>query len=72
MMRVGFAGLGRMGRAMARNIAAAGHDLTVWNRTAAKAESLAAEVGGSVARPSGRSRCGVAPAPAARSDGPAL
>mgnify|MGYP000350061511 CR=1 FL=1 len=49
MMRVGFAGLGRMGAAMARNIAAAGHDLTVWNRTVAKAESLAAEVGGTVA-----------------------
>lgn len=48
-MRVGFAGLGRMGAAMARNIAAAGHDLTVWNRTAAKAEAFAEEVGCAVA-----------------------
>lgn len=48
-MRVGFAGLGRMGVAMARNVAAAGHELTVWNRTAAKAEALAAETGAAVA-----------------------
>jgi 3-hydroxyisobutyrate dehydrogenase-like beta-hydroxyacid dehydrogenase len=39
-MRVGFAGLGRMGAHMARNLVAAGHDVTVWNRSAAKAERL--------------------------------
>ncbi|MEL7090716.1 MAG: NAD(P)-dependent oxidoreductase [Pseudomonadota bacterium] len=33
-------GTGLMGAPMARNIAAAGFDLTVWNRTAAKAQAL--------------------------------
>jgi 3-hydroxyisobutyrate dehydrogenase-like beta-hydroxyacid dehydrogenase len=40
-MRVGFAGLGRMGGHMARNLVATGLDVTVWNRTADKAEQLA-------------------------------
>lgn len=44
-MRIGFAGLGRMGVPMARNLARAGFDLTVWNRTAEKAQTLAAELG---------------------------
>ena len=33
-MRVGFAGLGRMGAHMARNLVGAGHDVLVWNRSA--------------------------------------
>ena len=48
-MRVGFIGLGRMGYPMASNVAVAGFPLTVWNRTVAKAEALAAETGASVA-----------------------
>ncbi|MCX5378493.1 NAD(P)-dependent oxidoreductase [Streptomyces sp. NBC_00091] len=36
-------GLGDMGTALARTWLAAGHPLTVWNRTAAKAEALAPE-----------------------------
>lgn len=32
-MRVAFLGLGRMGAPMARHVVAAGHDVTVWNRT---------------------------------------
>ncbi|MER5774679.1 NAD(P)-binding domain-containing protein [Streptomyces sp. NPDC002039] len=36
-------GLGDMGTALARTWLAAGHPLTVWNRTTAKAEALAAE-----------------------------
>lgn len=32
-MRVAFLGLGIMGRAMATNLAKAGHEVTVWNRT---------------------------------------
>ncbi|WP_329385981.1 NAD(P)-binding domain-containing protein [Streptomyces sp. NBC_01351] len=36
-------GLGDMGTALARTWLAAGHRITVWNRTAAKAEALAAE-----------------------------
>lgn len=44
-MRVGFAGLGRMGMPMARNLALAGYDLSVWNRTQAKAQAVAEELG---------------------------
>ena len=39
---VGWIGIGRMGYAMAERLAKAGADLTVWNRTRAKAEPLAA------------------------------
>src|SRR6202011_5066391 len=35
-MRVAFLGLGIMGHAMATNVAKAGHDVTVWNRTPGK------------------------------------
>ncbi|KZC38066.1 MULTISPECIES: NAD(P)-dependent oxidoreductase [Rhodanobacter] len=40
-MEVGFIGLGAMGSAMASNLLAAGHTLTVWNRSAAATEPLA-------------------------------
>jgi 3-hydroxyisobutyrate dehydrogenase-like beta-hydroxyacid dehydrogenase len=40
--RVGFIGLGHMGSAMARRLVDAGHDLTVWSRTAAHVDELAA------------------------------
>ncbi|MGD0944944.1 MAG: NAD(P)-dependent oxidoreductase [Acidimicrobiales bacterium] len=40
--RVGFAGLGTMGSAMAANLARAGFALTVWNRTPGRAEPLLA------------------------------
>ena len=39
-MRTGFIGLGIMGSRMARNLLAGGYDLTVYNRTADKAEAL--------------------------------
>lgn len=42
MTRVGFAGLGLMGRPMARNLLRGGADLVVWNRTAARSEELVA------------------------------
>jgi 3-hydroxyisobutyrate dehydrogenase len=45
---VGFVGLGIMGAPMARNLMEAGHDLTVWNRTADKCEPLR-EAGADVA-----------------------
>lgn len=41
-MRVGFIGLGIMGRPMAEHILRAGHQLTVFNRTAAKTKQLEA------------------------------
>lgn len=40
-MRIGFAGLGLMGRPMARHLHAAGAELSVWNRTRSVAEGLA-------------------------------
>lgn len=43
MSAVAFLGLGRMGGPMAVNLVKAGHDVTVWNRTAAKADSFAQE-----------------------------
>jgi 3-hydroxyisobutyrate dehydrogenase-like beta-hydroxyacid dehydrogenase len=39
-MKVGFIGVGRMGRGMAGRLLAAGHDLAVYNRTRAKADAL--------------------------------
>jgi hypothetical protein len=39
-MKVGLIGLGRMGTAMARRVLAAGHDLSVYNRTPQKAADL--------------------------------
>jgi 3-hydroxyisobutyrate dehydrogenase-like beta-hydroxyacid dehydrogenase len=41
-MEVGFIGLGRMGAGMAANLFKAGHAVTVYNRTPAKAEALVA------------------------------
>jgi 3-hydroxyisobutyrate dehydrogenase-like beta-hydroxyacid dehydrogenase len=60
VLKVGFAGIGRMGRPQAANIAKAGFPLTVWNRTRSKAEELAAEVGATVAaEPAGLAGCDV-------------
>src|SRR5213082_3433168 len=47
--RVGFLGLGIMGSRMAANLARAGFELKVWNRTRERAEKFAAEHGASVA-----------------------
>ncbi len=47
--RVGFVGLGIMGRPMARNLMQAGHELVLYNRTRQKAEELAKEGGAGVA-----------------------
>jgi 3-hydroxyisobutyrate dehydrogenase-like beta-hydroxyacid dehydrogenase len=41
-MKIGFIGLGQMGAAIAANVLKAGHELTVWNRSADKAEPLIA------------------------------
>jgi 3-hydroxyisobutyrate dehydrogenase len=40
MARIAFLGLGKMGFAMASRVIAAGHDVTVYNRTASRAEPL--------------------------------
>jgi 3-hydroxyisobutyrate dehydrogenase len=39
-MRIGIAGLGRMGAAMAARLIEVGHEVTVWNRSAAKAKPI--------------------------------
>jgi 3-hydroxyisobutyrate dehydrogenase-like beta-hydroxyacid dehydrogenase len=48
-MKVGFIGLGAMGGAMASNLVAAGHHVTVWNRSEAAAQKLES-LGAKVAR----------------------
>ncbi|RAP42776.1 oxidoreductase [Rhodovulum viride] len=58
MARVAFLGLGVMGYPMAGHLAAAGHEVAVYNRTAAKAEAWVAEHGGRAA-----------PTPAAAAEG---
>jgi 3-hydroxyisobutyrate dehydrogenase/2-hydroxy-3-oxopropionate reductase len=40
-LRVGFAGLGRMGAPMARRVIGAGYPLTVWNRSRERREAIA-------------------------------
>ena len=49
--KLGFIGLGIMGMGMARNLLKAGFDVTVWNRTAAKMDTLAAEGAATAASP---------------------
>lgn len=46
MAKLAFLGLGVMGYPMAGHLAARGHDVTVYNRTSAKAEKWAAQHGG--------------------------
>lgn len=56
-MKVGFIGLGAMGSAMASNLLAAGHGVTVWNRSEAATEPLAS-LGAKVARTADRAVLG--------------
>jgi 3-hydroxyisobutyrate dehydrogenase len=49
MAKVAFLGLGVMGYPMARHLRAKGHEVTVYNRTAAKAEKWVSENGGRAA-----------------------
>lgn len=49
MANIAFIGIGVMGGPMARHLASAGHDLTVYNRSREKAESWVAAHGGKVA-----------------------
>ncbi len=48
-MRIALLGTGIMGAGMTRNLVAAGHTVTVWNRTRSRADALADEVGVDVA-----------------------
>jgi 3-hydroxyisobutyrate dehydrogenase len=56
-MKVAFLGLGAIGRPMARRVADAGFELTVWNRTTQRARDFAGQTG---------ARCASTPADAAR------
>jgi 3-hydroxyisobutyrate dehydrogenase len=49
MAKLAFLGLGVMGGPMAGHLQAAGHDVTVYNRTAAKADAWVAKHGGAMA-----------------------
>ncbi len=51
-MKIAFLGLGNMGTPMARHLIRAGHELTVWNRTASKTEELRSE-GANVSKTAG-------------------
>ena len=48
MAKLAFLGLGVMGGPMAGHLQAAGHEVTVYNRTAAKAEAWVATHGGAM------------------------
>ncbi len=48
-LKLAFIGLGVMGYPMAGHLARAGHQVTVWNRTGAKADKWAGEYGGTAA-----------------------
>jgi 3-hydroxyisobutyrate dehydrogenase len=48
--KIGWIGMGRMGFPMAERLLKAGHDVSIWNRTRAKAEPLAAKGGKVVGR----------------------
>jgi 3-hydroxyisobutyrate dehydrogenase-like beta-hydroxyacid dehydrogenase len=56
--RIAFLGLGQMGAPMAARVLAAGHDVTVWNRTASKTGPLRT-LGASVAETPARAVAGV-------------
>ncbi|PVH29988.1 NAD(P)-dependent oxidoreductase [Pararhodobacter oceanensis] len=59
MAKVAFLGLGVMGYPMAGHLAAAGHQVTVYNRTFSKAEAWVAEHGGQAARTPREAAAGV-------------
>ncbi len=52
-MKIGMAGTGRMGAAIAQRLAGRGHQVTVWNRTADKARALGLDVADSATRLAG-------------------
>ncbi|MGC1640150.1 MAG: NAD(P)-dependent oxidoreductase, partial [Pseudolabrys sp.] len=57
--KIGWIGTGRMGLPMAERLLKAGHDVTIWNRTRAKAEPLAAKGGKIVDKLSDLASCDV-------------
>ena len=73
--KVAFLGLGVMGYPMAGHLKRAGHEVTVYNRTSAKADQWAAEYGGKSAptpRQAARAASGIIAAPDRRPAPPGL
>jgi 3-hydroxyisobutyrate dehydrogenase-like beta-hydroxyacid dehydrogenase len=56
MARIAFCGLGQMGLPMALRLVNAGHEVTVWNRTAAKARPALARGAAAAESPAGAAR----------------
>jgi 3-hydroxyisobutyrate dehydrogenase-like beta-hydroxyacid dehydrogenase len=71
MARIAFCGLGMMGSPMAMRLVEHGHDVTVWNRTAAKVEP-ARERGARAARSPAAAADGAEVAITMLTDPPAL
>ena len=59
MTAVAFLGIGTMGAPMAANLVAAGHDVTVWNRTGAVAHAFVEEHGGRAAESAAEAVAGI-------------
>lgn len=59
-IKTAFVGLGNMGYPMAGHLASAGHDVTVFNRTGAKAKSWVEEYGGRMAETPAEAAAGAA------------
>ncbi len=57
--KIGWIGAGRMGTPMIERLLKAGHDVTIWNRTRAKAEPLSAKGGKLVDKPAELASCEV-------------
>jgi len=57
--KIGWIGAGRMGYPMIERLLKAGHGVTIWNRTRAKAEPLASKGGKLVDRPSELASCDI-------------
>jgi 3-hydroxyisobutyrate dehydrogenase len=57
--KIGWIGVGRMGTPMAQRLLKAGHDVSIWNRTRAKAEPLSADGGKIVDKPADLAGCEV-------------
>ncbi len=58
-MRIGWIGAGRIGTPMAERLLKVGHDVSIWNRTRAKAEPLVAKGAKLVDKPVELNRCDV-------------
>ena len=61
MVKAAFLGLGVMGYPMARHLGAKGHEVTVYNRTTAKAEKWVSEHGGRLTKTPAEAATSAAP-----------